>query len=89
MGNFPEPEPTGTPGFGSISTSRDPRIMPMAVEHLFTQALGLSSPWKVVSADFDPEAKSLELVIDFIPGSRFRDRLRRPRRARSNWGIGS
>lgn len=45
----------------------------MAVEHLFTQALGLSSPWKVVSADFDPEAKSLELVIDFIPGSRFRD----------------
>lgn len=45
----------------------------MAVEHLFTQALGLSSPWKVVSADFDPEAKSLELVIDFEPGSRFPD----------------
>lgn len=45
----------------------------MAVEHLFTQALGLSSPWKVVSADFDPAAKSLELVIDFERGSRFAD----------------
>lgn len=46
---------------------------PMAVEHLFTQALGLTPPWKVVSADFDPAAKSLELVIDFEPGSRFPD----------------
>lgn len=45
----------------------------MAVEHLFTQALGLTVPWKVVSSDFDPEAKSLELVIDFEPGSRFTD----------------
>ena len=45
----------------------------MAVEHLFTQALGLTSPWKVVSADFDPVAKSLELVIDFESGSRFPD----------------
>ena len=45
----------------------------MAVEHLFTQALGLSSPWKVVSTDFDPGAKSLELVIDFERGSRFPD----------------
>lgn len=43
----------------------------MTPEHLFTQALGLTSPWKVVSADFDPVAKSLELVIDFEPGSRF------------------
>ena len=71
--NFPEPESTGTPDFGSISTVQGPRIMPMAVEHLFTRALGLSSPWKVVSADFDPAAKSLELVIDFEPGSRFTD----------------
>ena len=45
----------------------------MAVEHLFTQALGLASPWKVVSCDFDPAAKSLELVIDFERGSRFAD----------------
>ena len=45
----------------------------MAVEHLFTQALGLGSPWKVVSCDFDPAAKSLELVIDFERGARFED----------------
>lgn len=45
----------------------------MAVEKLFTQALGLSAPWKVVSTNFDPDAKSLELVIDFEPGSRFPD----------------
>lgn len=45
----------------------------MAVEHLFTQALGLLSPWKVVSTDFDPDAKSLELVIDFEKGARFGD----------------
>lgn len=45
----------------------------MAVELLFTQALGLTSPWKVVSADFDPKTKSLELVLDFEVGSRFTD----------------
>lgn len=45
----------------------------MAVEQLFTQALGLASPWKVVSCDFDPVAKSLELVIDFERGARFPD----------------
>ena len=45
----------------------------MTPEHLFTQALGLAAPWKVVSTNFDPVAKSLELVIDFIPGSRFPD----------------
>ena len=45
----------------------------MTPEILFTQALGLASPWKVVTANFDPVAKSLELVIDFIPGSRFPD----------------
>lgn len=49
------------------------RVSPMAVEHLFTQALGLSSPWKVVSTDFDPNAKSLELGIDFQRGARFTD----------------
>lgn len=45
----------------------------MAPEDLFTQALGLSSPWKVVSCDFDPVAKTLELALDFAPGSRFID----------------
>jgi transposase len=45
----------------------------MAVEHLFTQALGLSAPWKVIKCDFDPAAKALELVIDFERGARFTD----------------
>jgi len=45
----------------------------MSIEHLFTQALGLISPWKVVTTNFDPEAKSLELVIDFERGARFPD----------------
>ena len=45
----------------------------MAIEHLFTRALGLSSPWKVVSSSFDPAAKRLELDIDFERGSRFVD----------------
>lgn len=45
----------------------------MAVEHLFTQALGLASPWKVITCDFDPVAKTLELVIDFERGARFAD----------------
>jgi len=45
----------------------------MNVELLFTQALGLVSPWNVVSCDFDPIAKSLELVIDFERGARFAD----------------
>jgi transposase len=45
----------------------------MAVEHLFTQALGLASPWKVITCDFNPIAKTLELVIDFERGSRFTD----------------
>ena len=43
----------------------------MSIEHLFTQALGLGSPWKVVTTNFDPTAKSLELVIDFERGARF------------------
>ncbi len=45
----------------------------MSTDHLFTQALGLSAPWKVVSSTFDPFAQTLELVIDFDPGSRFAD----------------
>ncbi len=45
----------------------------MAVEHLFTQALGLASPWRVITSDFNPTAKVLELVIDFERGARFAD----------------
>lgn len=33
----------------------------------------MASPWKVVSCDFDPVAKSLELVLDFERGARFTD----------------
>jgi len=62
---------------GSFSAGKVPAIIamlpPMAVEHLFTQALGLASPWKVVTCDFDPVAKTLELVIDFERGARFTD----------------
>ena len=56
-----------------IAGPQQPKLLAMAVEHLFTQALGLASPWKVVSCDFDPAAKSLELVIDFERGARFAD----------------
>lgn len=45
----------------------------MSTDHLFTQALGLCAPWKVVSSTFDPSAGTLELVIDFEAGSRFAD----------------
>lgn len=45
----------------------------VAIDDLFTQALGLNSPWKVVSTEFDPEAKTLELEIDFERGARFPD----------------
>lgn len=74
MDNFPELKRTQEARFSSIPGVVTATVPCMAVEHLFTQALGLSSPWKVVSADFDPEACSLELVIDFEPGSRFTDR---------------
>ena len=56
-----------------IAGVQQPKLPAMAVEHLFTQALGLASPWKVVTCDFDPAAKSLELVIDFERGARFAD----------------
>jgi hypothetical protein len=48
-------------------------FLSMAVEHLFTQALGWASPWKAVSCAFDPAAKTLELAIDFERGARFTD----------------
>lgn len=33
--------------------------------------MGLSPPWTVSRADFDPEAHRLDIQIDFAPGSRF------------------
>jgi len=56
-----------------IDRPQPPRLPAMSIEHLFTQALGLGSPWNVVSCNFDPLAKSLELVIDFERGARFAD----------------
>ncbi len=38
---------------------------------LFGAALGLSAPWRVVSVEFDAEAKRLDLRIDFERGARF------------------
>lgn len=38
---------------------------------LFGQALGLAEPWRVERADFDAEAKRLELYVDFARGARF------------------
>jgi len=49
------------------------KAVEVAIDDLFTQALGLASPWKVVSTKFDAAAKSLELVLDFERGARFTD----------------
>ena len=39
--------------------------------NLLQLALGLTPPWTVTRSDFDPEAKRLDIQIDFPPGSRF------------------
>jgi transposase len=38
---------------------------------LFTAALGLSGPWRVVRSEFDPEGTRLDLYLDFARGARF------------------
>ena len=38
---------------------------------LLQLALGLTPPWTVSRSDFDPEARRLDIEIDFAPGSRF------------------
>jgi transposase len=38
---------------------------------LLQLALGLTPPWTVRRADFDPKARRLDIEIDFPPGSRF------------------
>ena len=45
----------------------------MDTEYLFSQALGLSSPWKVTQVDFSSDGSLLTISIDFIKGSRFPD----------------
>jgi transposase len=38
---------------------------------LFQKALGLTPPWQVVSSEFNPNTKRLDIEIDFAPGSVF------------------
>jgi len=45
---------------------------PMNPDHsLFTAALGLQPPWKVISVDFDAEAKRIDIEVGFARGARF------------------
>ena len=39
--------------------------------NLLQLALGLTPPWTVTRSNFDPEAKRLDIQIDFPSGSRF------------------
>lgn len=43
----------------------------MEQNKLFTLALGLVAPWKIVSVEFDASKKRLDILIDFSPGSKF------------------
>jgi transposase len=40
-------------------------------EKLFETALGIGAPWYVAGADFNAQARTLTLRVDFVPGSRF------------------
>lgn len=44
---------------------------PVRDTNLLQLALGLTMPWTVVSSDFDPTARRLDIHVDFVPGSRF------------------
>jgi hypothetical protein len=44
--------------------------MPMT-EKLFEAALGISAPWYVAGADFNAQARTLTIRVDFATGSRF------------------
>ncbi|MSP02610.1 MAG: hypothetical protein EXR07_16405 [Acetobacteraceae bacterium] len=43
----------------------------MSDTHLLQMALGLTPPWTVTGADFDPAARRLDIHMDFPSGSRF------------------
>lgn len=43
----------------------------MSDTHLLQMALGLTPPWSVAGADFDPQDRRLDIHIDFPSGSRF------------------
>ena len=40
-------------------------------EKLFETALGISAPWFVAGTDFDAQARTLTIRVDFVAGSRF------------------
>ena len=40
-------------------------------EKLFETALGIGAPWFVAGADFNAQARTLTIRVDFVPGSRF------------------
>ncbi|MFO0734171.1 MAG: ISL3 family transposase, partial [Nitrospiraceae bacterium] len=40
-------------------------------EKLFEAALGISAPWYVAGADFNAQARTLTIGVDFQAGSRF------------------
>jgi transposase len=40
-------------------------------ENLFRKALNIEEPWVLESVDFDPDAKRIDLYLDFAPGTKF------------------
>lgn len=40
-------------------------------EKLFETALGISAPWYVAATEFNAQARTLTIRVDFAPGSRF------------------
>src|SRR5947199_5939791 len=40
-------------------------------EKLFETALGISAPWFVTGTDFNAQARTLTIRVDFVSGSRF------------------
>ena len=40
-------------------------------EKLFETALGIGAPWYVAGADFNAQARTLTIRVDFAAGSRF------------------
>ena len=43
----------------------------LVTDKLFETALGIGAPWYVAGADFDAQARTLTIRVDFTPGSRF------------------
>jgi hypothetical protein len=43
----------------------------MELEKLFTEALGIKAPWKVISLKFDSEKQKLSIDVDFEKGATF------------------